>query len=751
MERLPRRTPAAQMDIVGLVFDALATMVEDIPIIGDIVGFVASLFGNSSASNARIARLETIVSKGSSGYDDFNRSDTGSALGRGPQMPADWVQGGDGEQLRISGRAARLVEGSLAPSQGRRWARYPQPASSSTMTADTICDDKNIDTSACTTLIVCANEAFTEGVYANVFGTGVYLGKFTRSGTTWSFTDFPGGSNPVYKIGTAERIELRASGSGLYQLVVENSVVVEAEDTSFPIDAAHRYCGFAIQMVIPFPFNYQYGWGLSAFSMKSEAGTFTAIETVETIANGAVTVANGAQTAAENAVETAVTEATNAAVGAVGTAVGAAIAPIVQQVNAFANTITAPFAESWTTPVPGQQVSFPDAMLQRNPKQVKDYTSTSVAPWTDRVTIDVSDTGGGRDWFTTFSTSFTPEKNVLVAAYIQSNYAVGRATISVKLGAVTSPCELYVVLMRMLPNGDAEVAWVSPNQTPLLSLGKVEWNVTAPNDILFDELEYMIPGVHQIGTGNVRSVAAIEKDQYARSAESFPPQQAMNFTYSAAFAAGSVIPKGSQSFGTAFLLWAGVGQRLVSGDPLPRQHTDNFNNTFIWTKIGSATAGITDGMFAYKSTNDLKSFYYYPQPLAYADQRVEVFASGVNGVEQGVMCRGNAAGSSFFALVLTSSAAALRQWTEIGESTYTSLGSYSGSTTDTYWAIEAIGDVLTAYQQVGEDWIPRIQYVGAGLLSGRYIGLFCDRATFTNSGRFDNFTARDMVVLEEEA
>ncbi len=67
MERLPRRTPAAQMDIVGLVFDALATMVEDIPIIGDIVGFVASLFGNSSAANARIARLETITAAARNG------------------------------------------------------------------------------------------------------------------------------------------------------------------------------------------------------------------------------------------------------------------------------------------------------------------------------------------------------------------------------------------------------------------------------------------------------------------------------------------------------------------------------------------------------------------------------------------------------------------------------------------------------------------------------------------------------------
>lgn len=301
MERLPRRTPTGDLNLLGMVFDALADAVEDIPIIGDIVGFVASLFGNSSASNARIARLETIVSKGSSGYDDFNRSDSGS-LGRGPQMTVDWVTGGDGQALGVQGRAAGLVE-ALAPADGRRWARYPTPASSSTMTADTIVDDKKVDNRACTSVIVAANAAFTEFVYANVFGTGVYLGRGTRSGNAWSFNDWK--SNTSYKVGTAERVEVRASGSGIYQLVVDNTVILEHTDTTYPIDSDHRYVGFAIQCwtgILQLP---EYGWRLSAFSLKSEAGTFTAIEAVETVAN--------------NAVETAVTQATNAANAVVGT------------------------------------------------------------------------------------------------------------------------------------------------------------------------------------------------------------------------------------------------------------------------------------------------------------------------------------------------------------------------------------------------------------------------------------------------
>ncbi len=427
---------------------------------------------------------------------------------------------------------------------------------------------------------------------------------------------------------------------------------------------------------------------------------------------------------------------------------------VVKQVRAVINSITAPFTESWMTQVPGQQVSFPDALLNSAPKRAGtafSSTTGTVPPWTGQFTVSTSDSKGGSNWYTTYATAYVPEKNVLVAAYIESNYAVGRATITFKVGAVSNPCELYVVACRMLPDGNDEIAWVSPNQTPLMPLGKVEWSATAPQDIPFDELEQMVIGIHQIGTGNVRPLAAIEKDQYARAADSFPPQQAMNFAFSSVLTPGSIIPKNSQQFTTAFLLWIAIGQRLVTGDPLPRSFSDDFEGSFIWTRIGSARAGIRDGRFSYYDSNDLKAFYYYPQPLAYADQRTEAFAYGVNNREQGMMLRGNAAGTSFLALVITSSGAALRQWTSSAQNGYTSLAGYSGSTSGTYWALEAIGDLLTAYQLVDGVWIPRMQVPGAGLLNGRYTGLYTDRSSFANSGEWDNFSTRDMVELQEAA
>lgn len=617
MERLPRRTPAAQMDIVGLVFDALADAVEGIPIIGDIVGFVASLFGNSSASNARIARLETIVSKGSSGYDDFNRADTSSSLGRGPQMPADWVQGGNGENLRITGRAARLVEGSIAPSQGRRWARYPTPASSSTMTADTICDDKNIDTSACTTLIVCANEAFTEGIYANVFGTGVYLGKFTRSGTSWVFNDFPSGSNAVYKIGTAERIELRASGSGLYQLVVENSVVVEAEDTVFPIDAAHRYCGFAIQMTIPFPFNYQYGWGLSAFSMKSEAGTFTAIESVETVANGAVTVANGAQAAADNAVGTAVTQATAAA----NAAVAVVQKEVIQKFAVF----------DIKSPTPGyvaingtEWPSIPHSdlkMLADNVKiprhrhkennQTGSFAYTDYDPSVGTNDVDVQMTR-------------LPEK--LLPAN-QQWFAFIRVPVDTALSGLNfyargTPTELYTRVYSMSPTGDmAALTPTSPNLASLLTNAEHISTPTNFEDAIVEAGTWVAVRFWAVGTVYL---AGTENFTPERPSGFYPRQISATTAISSASAAPDTIAESDVTwpvYPSGFVVYVAVGNNIVVAQP-KRFWDDNFDREDAGGLFGiggswstSLNVGIRSNDLAFISSSDGLGYAIYTKPL----------------------------------------------------------------------------------------------------------------------------------------
>lgn len=766
MERLPRRTPAAQMDIVGLVFDALATMVEDIPIIGDIVGFVASLFGNSSASNARIARLETIVSKGSSGYDDFNRADT-SSLGRGPQMTADWVTGGNGENLRIAGRAARLVEGSLAPSQGRRWARYPTPASSSTMTADTICDDKNIDTSACTTLIVCANEAFTEGIYANVFGTGVYLGKFTRSDTAWSFTDFSGGTNPTYKIGTAERIELRASGSGLYQLVVENSVVVEAEDTSFPIDAAHRYCGFAIQMNIPFPFNYQYGWGLSAFSMKSEAGTFTAIESVETVANGAVTVANGAQTAAENAVGTAVTQATAAATTAANAAVAVVQKEIIQKIQVFDIKSPTPLyvalnRTEWPS-IPWSEAFGlePRTSTGNEPNHRHAHTgsgSTSTFTSSDgahnhSITVDRVNEGSLTSAQQRFAFIVIPVDTPLSGINF---YARG------------TPTDLRAKLYLMAPTGDmTELSPESGNLAGLLVSSAHTATPTTFEDAIVEAGSIVAVRFSVVGTVYLMG----DTKGYAEPPVGFYPKHlAASTALASGTAAPSTVEESSLTWGSTFVPYVAVGNNIVVAQA-KRFFEDNFDREDAGGLFGiggswstSTNVGIRSNDLAYITTSDGRGHAIYTKPLTTDYQ--------LHGCRVGLLPDSGQSQVAFAALLFrcsqnrsTGLRVAFRQGAIIlqsiaSQSTFTNLV----STTRTV----AVADSIQAQQ--GE-WVDEVFYPDRVLVfhngieiirtdvtnatvpygpQRRYGGLGLERTPFQNSPRVMDWFEADVSDVEPQ-
>lgn len=758
------------MDIVGLVFDALASMVEDIPIIGDIVGFVASLFGNSSASNARIARLETIVSKGSSGYDDFNRSDT-SSLGRGPQMTADWVTGGNGQALGVQGRAAGLVE-ALAPADGRRWARYPSPASSSTMTADTIVDDKKLDNQACTSVIVAANAAFTEFVYANVFGTGVYLGRGTRSGNSWSFNDWK--SNTSYKVGTAERVEVRASGSGIYQLVVDNTVILEHTDVSYPIDVDHRYVGFAIQCwtaILQLP---QYGWRLSAFSLKSEAGTFTAIETVETIANGAVTVANGAattangavtvangaQTAAENAVETAVTEATAAATSAAEAAAAAIGAAQQQQVsNAQAAIIgianglpVQPYSHSMTN----HECTFDRVNMRRLPIGLTGSTASATGSGSH-----VHGTGSLAFQYTASGAfAYVPTGNSVEGGFIRSRWSGGRGSVVYAVGTGTSLNPIYILIGRMDPEtGDVKIEYVSPDQS-LNIAASGEQILNLPTEIVFDVGESMWLGIHQPGAGNRRGIFGIELASVAREGLLYPPQQKTTYVSSTVLTAGQTIPADSFGFTSPNLLWIGIGQSLSLPLPDITSYFEDFSSGAIpatMSRQAGTAAAVIDGAIMLQGgfINDGTRTYLITKKLTRNDHEISGQIRTPTTQPAYLSVRGSAStGNTRVDLEVRSTGVTLVTRGYLMSPTTLGSASFTITSGDVF-KLRAQSNVFTVMKQTGVDsdglptWTTVLTYTdsantiprGSGY---RYTLLGLDRDNFLNSGGWEYVLAQDL-------
>lgn len=258
----------------------------------------AAAIGTDHAS--RILRIEAALSQGATGFDDFNRSDSPDSLGKADKMPSPWVQGGDGENLGIRGAAAN-VRTFITPDDGRRWARYPVPADKNQHSVTLVCGDRSNSDKACTTLILAANLAFTEFIYANVYSAGgIQLGRGTRSGTNWNFTQW---KSSTYRIGLGESIEAQSDGLGKYQIIVQSDVKISHVDVSgHPIDEDHRYGGFAMQtwtgILLQKP---QYSWGVETFSLRSEADTYTAIAKAQQAADSVTGIANSALTAADSA------------------------------------------------------------------------------------------------------------------------------------------------------------------------------------------------------------------------------------------------------------------------------------------------------------------------------------------------------------------------------------------------------------------------------------------------------------------
>ncbi|WP_039823255.1 DUF7257 domain-containing protein [Nocardia testacea] len=247
--------------------------------------FVRSLFGLTSAHGTAIAELETRISTGASHADKFNRPNA-AVLGEG------WIQGGAGQGLGIIDYAARLDNSGIAT--GIRYAICPQTMPSNDHSVSAIVNPAGVMDGCPTTLFIRANSDLTQFVYAQIWKRSLRIGRGTRSGNSWSFSEWR--PNTARGINESDTVEFVGEGN-TYRLIVNRTTVLEHEDTSgYPVDAAHRTVGFSsetrFQGIIP-----NWSWGLAGFSARASLGTLAATASVAATAQ---TTAVAAQTTAES-------------------------------------------------------------------------------------------------------------------------------------------------------------------------------------------------------------------------------------------------------------------------------------------------------------------------------------------------------------------------------------------------------------------------------------------------------------------
>ena len=349
------------------------------------------------------------------------------------------------------------------------------------------------------------------------------------------------------------------------------------------------------------------------------------------------------------------------------------------------------------------------------------------------------------------------------AGYVMSTYSGGRSTVSFIADAVSGPCELYVVLARMLPSGNVVIEWVSPNQTPLMAVGRSEHTVTLPIEVQFEPGEWMVAAIHQCGAGNPRPLMGKLMSDIPRPGALHPPQQKMHITSAAPLTAGATIAKASQVFTSRNLPWIGIGQVQYTGDAPPRTLYDDFDrpdNNDVgpnWVKVTDRKPRILENTFAFRGNDDGTAHAIYGMPLAYDSLRVEAeIGHTTNSRGSAILFRCDASVSVGMALSVVDNSASLHRksggvWTQVAS---ISISNIAGDV----WRVEASQNgaaqwVYTAFCQedaVGE-FVPRLQWVdtagvvpvGAGY---RYCGLGVSRASFANSNSWRWFRAVDTVI-----
>ncbi|MGW4371036.1 hypothetical protein ACWEKT_35880 [Nocardia takedensis] len=445
------------------------------------------------------------------------------------------------------------------------------------------------------------------------------------------------------------------------------------------------------------------------------------------------------------------------ALGAADIAVAAVseTSDVVQGANSRVQVVVdgLPIRPYWDTMNLTEEASFPRAMLHARAWDISDtakpgyteYYYIYVAYYQNNLPVYAT-----RYFYLRFTPVFTPPANTLDGAYIRCRYNGGRKVVTYIPDAVSTPCELYVVVGRMAGNGDVRIEWVSPNQTPLITTARFERSVVLPDELIFDVGETAFVGIHQRGSGNPRPLLGIESTALPRAAGAWPPRAAARFATSTVLQLDTVLAAGTLDHGGTTVAYVALSQDLSEATPSKLAFYEDFDAGALPKAFGrmtSLSAVVSAGAFVVSGGGDGPRRYLYGQSLNYDDVAVtgRVIAPTVR--HAWLMLRSTPDNKSFVSLNVTQSSIGVYRF---ADATWTPL-----TTTQTTVAsgdvvrLRADGNLYTAQRKTATGWVDVLTYTDtAGQLpsgSGhRYTGLGNERFDWVDGGGWDYWKAEDL-------
>ncbi|MFR9750499.1 hypothetical protein ACL02S_05635 [Nocardia sp. 004] len=350
-----------------------------------------------------------------------------------------------------------------------------------------------------------------------------------------------------------------------------------------------------------------------------------------------------------------------------------------------------------------------------------------------------------------YTPAYTPPANTMEGAFIRCLYSGGRKVVSYIPDAVSSPCELYVVVGRMLDSGDIKIEWVSANQTPEITASRVERTIELPSELVFEQGETAFVGIHQRGSGNRRPLLGIEAADIPRPPTVWPPQLNAQFPTSSVLSAGVTLAAGTLDFTSRKIPYVSFGKSSSTGDPIKLKFFEDFESGGMpsaLVRLSARVAKVSDGVFVVSGLDDGLRRYLYGQRLNYDDHMVTGRLR--NPTDQGarLFVRSDAANSSYVSLTVTSGSLSIVRWT--GGETASVLASVQTTTADNdEFRIKAVGDVFTAEKKIGGVWTQVLTHTDSGNAlpkgsSYRYTGLGTTRYSWVNGGGWGDWKAEDL-------
>ena len=265
MEKLPRRVPTGDVDLVGLLvdhffgdlfggFDGIADVIGNIgnaitgasspgtgspldDIMDHILGIQNVGVENATSIAAINAALGGEAGSGVYFVDTFDRADSAS-------LGSDWTVA-DPSSVGIAISSNQAVAGTAA--SGSVFAACNTIALGDNMSVAAVIGDPLSGLFYDTALHVRMNTTQTAWVYLNVFKNKVYLGRATRSGSSSTYTDWVSVTSGI-SITNGTQVELRAEGT-TYRAYVGGKLVAAFTDAavSHPVGASYRSTGFKVR------------------------------------------------------------------------------------------------------------------------------------------------------------------------------------------------------------------------------------------------------------------------------------------------------------------------------------------------------------------------------------------------------------------------------------------------------------------------------------------------------------------------